>query len=466
MDGIERVLVTPEANCEVFFENMDAKRFPLSDQQEQHLAKLFQDKYAGIHLDAVLVSDNHALNFILKYRHVLAPNVPIIFCGINGFREEMLQGQSGITGVVEKLDHISNLRLMAQMNPNARTIIAIADCSLTGRLMMEEFSTAMKIAGMRYRLEKWLCISPEEIKQKLRGYSPQDTILFPLSYYSMPDGSVLTFEEYCTVFRDISFQTFTGYDIYVDNGLMGGAVIDGYLHGETAAKMVLQVLGGTDANTIPVMYESPISIKFQYDQLNRTGANQDAIPDDAIILGKPISFYTTYRLEIWLTIIAGGVLTVLMIIFLGAIIRTNRHNRSLAEQKERFDLAMNAVADGLWDWDLITNEVYFSDHYYTMLGYTPGEFPATYQEWEHRLHPKDKERVVTYLTGYLNHAAAYGAGENYSVEFRMLMKNGSYKWVLGRGGLSEAARDGRPLRMVGTHMDLSESARLCKLIKE
>lgn len=112
--------------------------------------------------------------------------------------------------------------------------------------------------------------------------------------------------------------------------------------------------------------------------------------------------------------------------------------------------AMDAAANGVWDLDVPTGNAYFGPNWHGMLGFLPGEIPSTYDSWLNLLHPDDIQRVVTELENHLN-----GSQKDYSIEFRMLCKDGSYKWVLSSGAVIERDKNGKPTRMVGTHTDIS-----------
>ncbi|MGK9476808.1 PAS domain-containing sensor histidine kinase [Melioribacter sp. OK-6-Me] len=132
-----------------------------------------------------------------------------------------------------------------------------------------------------------------------------------------------------------------------------------------------------------------------------------------------------------------------------------QQNEELIEQEKRWNYAFEGAGDGVWDWNLKTNEVYFSKNWKTMLGYKEDEIKNYYTEWESRLHPDDKEFVLKKLNDYLA-----GKSEMYSVESRLRTKDGSYKWILDRGKIFEWDSDGKPLRMIGTHTDISELKKL------
>ncbi len=113
-------------------------------------------------------------------------------------------------------------------------------------------------------------------------------------------------------------------------------------------------------------------------------------------------------------------------------------------------LAIEAVNDGIFDYDLVSGETHFSDRYYTMLGYEPGELPASRDVWRGLLHPEDRERTVAYVDRRIQEEAGW------SLEFRMRAKDGSYRWILGRGRVSAWDDKGNPLRRTGTHTDITD----------
>lgn len=122
----------------------------------------------------------------------------------------------------------------------------------------------------------------------------------------------------------------------------------------------------------------------------------------------------------------------------------------LRESEERLQLALQGTNEGLWDWDILTNTVFFSSRWKSMLGYTDAEIPPHVEEWSRRIHPDDIETTMADVKRHL-------AGETpkYESTHRVQHKDGHWVWILDRG---EVVRNeqGNPVRMVGTHTDISE----------
>lgn len=132
------------------------------------------------------------------------------------------------------------------------------------------------------------------------------------------------------------------------------------------------------------------------------------------------------------------------------ILTRERAELALRKSEERFQLAVHGTDAGIWDWNLVTNEVYYSPRWKSILGYEDHEIQSAYEEWEKRLHPEDSERIIATLRAYLD-----GEILDYDVEHRLRHKDGSYRWILVRGA---AVRDagGKAYRMAGSHLDITE----------
>jgi diguanylate cyclase (GGDEF)-like protein/PAS domain S-box-containing protein len=125
--------------------------------------------------------------------------------------------------------------------------------------------------------------------------------------------------------------------------------------------------------------------------------------------------------------------------------------QSLFKSEERLRLVLQGSTDAPWDWDLASDQLYFSERYWEMIGYRPGELPDRLESWAQMLHPDDHERATDFVRTLLA-----GQDRAYSVEFRLRHRDGHYVPVLSRGFVLRD-KDGRALRMSGTNTDLTEA---------
>lgn len=139
---------------------------------------------------------------------------------------------------------------------------------------------------------------------------------------------------------------------------------------------------------------------------------------------------------------------------LGIIKDITEYRQSIKAQKDaelRWEFAVNGADLGLWDWNLITNEVYFSDKWKTILGYTPDEIKNEFSTWNRLVVEEDREQTYDKINQHIE-----GKTKSYECRFRMICKDGSYKWILAKGKIIEYDELGKPLRMIGVHNDITE----------
>ena len=128
--------------------------------------------------------------------------------------------------------------------------------------------------------------------------------------------------------------------------------------------------------------------------------------------------------------------------------RLQMENR-LEESQERYDLAVRGSSDGLWDWNVVTNRVFYAPRFKEMIGYTDEEMPNTFAAWSSKLHPEDREPVLKAIQNHLENCVPY------NVEYRLQTKQGDYCWFNARGQ-AIWNKAGQAVRMAGSITDISD----------
>ena len=151
----------------------------------------------------------------------------------------------------------------------------------------------------------------------------------------------------------------------------------------------------------------------------------------------------------------------MLIVTVRDVTERKKAEKKLQESEVRLSLALSGANQGTWDWNIKTGEVFFSERWTGMLGYEVGELAPNVSAWESLMHPEDKDRVMQDLNRHFENDAF-----KYETEFRLKTRSGEWKWVDARGQVFARDEDNKPLRMVGTHIDITERKKAEKKLQE
>lgn len=165
--------------------------------------------------------------------------------------------------------------------------------------------------------------------------------------------------------------------------------------------------------------------------------------------------HTAYRRALFFTfgvLVSALVIAVLLALLLARTLTDRQQaERELQKSEEKYRLAMEANRDGLWDWDTVADDIYYSPGYLSMLGYGAVGVTDKAEFWMRHLHPEDKEKALK-----ASQECIENRRDDFEIEFRMRTRDGDWRWILGRGKAVARDADGRATRMVGTHTDITE----------
>ncbi len=128
-----------------------------------------------------------------------------------------------------------------------------------------------------------------------------------------------------------------------------------------------------------------------------------------------------------------------------------RAEDALHLSEERLQLALEGSGDGLWDWNIVTGDVYLSPRWLQMLGYEENELPHLVSTWAQLIHPDDRQWVMDVLNAHLKDSTS-----SYAFDYRVCTKSGEWKWIANYGKVVVRDPQGNPLRMAGTHRDITD----------
>ena len=292
-DNIQKRLIEAlqlsETGIELSVEYLDSRRFTAPTLQIEP-ADILLTKYRGYRLDLVAVSDNSAFDFAIKYRDRLFPGIPIVFCGYNNFRPEVLSGLTNITGVNEEVDVISRIETARHIQPSIQTlafILSTGDAS--SKSIAEKIETAI-IPGYRNQFKIVLLKdAPMARIRETPARLPRESALFLMGQTSdMGHGRDLAPIENGHLISGASpVPAYTLWDFHLNTGVPGGRNLSGHDQGQAAGEIALRILKGTSADSIPVIMASPTGKIFDYTVMKRFNISLHSLPENSMVIDRP-----------------------------------------------------------------------------------------------------------------------------------------------------------------------------------
>jgi PAS domain S-box-containing protein len=322
--GISSVLEPILGVENVFVEYMDAKRF-YEDRYQSQLPEAYRRKYLDHRIDLIVAVDDRALEFLVEHRDEIFPGVPVVFCGVNYFREERVKGKARFTGVSEDANLGASLDTALSLHPGTRRVYIVNDDTETGlavRARLAEIGPSWK--GVP--LEPLDDLPWEKLLERLRSLPPRSLVFF--TFYSRDaTGRVFGYDESIRgVSQASSSPVYGAWDFNLGLGLVGGMLTSGFDQGEAAGNIALRVLRGEDAGSIPVVRGLPGRYLFDHLELVRWGIPASRLPAGSTVINLPASAFSRYR-----TAILAGAGAVILLGVLNAVLALNISRRKLAE---------------------------------------------------------------------------------------------------------------------------------------
>ncbi len=283
--GMRAVLDTIEPPIECSVEYMDAKR----RSDEKHLEELRQSYEATYHtvkFDAILSSDNDSFNFLRRWRDELFPGAPVFFCGVNFYRDEMLEGLSGFTGIAETSDYQSTIDLMLRLHPATRRILIIHDATTTGKAQHAEMAPSLDVFKERVGFDFLIDATLAQVDQAVSALKSDSLVL--LAFFAVDkDGARISYADMARRVREnCPVPVYAVSDAYLGYGIVGGRLTRAEDQGGAAAGMLARFLTGSQVSNIPVQKEAPTRFMFDARELARFGISRDRLPPDSSVIGS------------------------------------------------------------------------------------------------------------------------------------------------------------------------------------
>lgn len=419
-------------------------------------ADAYRQRLGSLHFDIVVCADAPSLAFIVDNRSALFRDVPIVFCTIDDFSDEMLKGETGITGVTGELDFEGTIDLARRLHPGMRHLLVLAE-----RERAAESAAYARLADVvrdreragQFEVEYWEDPTLSTLIARAGTLAP-DTVVLDMASLAGDAGSppgLLSSTRQAS--EALGLPIYSCWESLLGNGIVGGVISGGYQQGEAAGKLVLRIVSGADPDDLPVVRGGTARAMFDYEQLERFRIPQRRLPRGSLVINRPPTLYERYPGLVWAIAAVVAALLALLVVSWLYIVSQQRLKRGLRQSEERLSLALASTASGIWEYYPKTQQAFYDPQWFTMLGYDPYALPPEYQSWADLLHPDDRAPTEQAIQRYVDE------GRDFTIEFRLRGRDGRWIWISSSGKIVERDARGSALRIVGTHVDISERTR-------
>ncbi|WP_158534718.1 sensor histidine kinase [Romboutsia maritimum] len=284
-------------NYHIQVEYMNSEKFT-DEKHELHFYNLLKLKLENYkNFDAVVLADDAALNFGIKYKNSLFKDIPIVFLGVSEEKNIVKAKNENMSGVVEYSSISETLNLIHNIYNNNKNLVLIAGNHIKYKHEINDFfKLQSKLSKFNF---KYIEIPPkadDEFLNKLRNLnSKDDVVLFVYPYRDGIGRSISILESNDIISKNVSAPVYTTLSYNLENSMIGGKVICHFEQGKKAGKLILDILENGYTNQRIITYENTNTWMFNYYNLKSNVIHTDLIPKDSIIINKPIPFFVTYK---------------------------------------------------------------------------------------------------------------------------------------------------------------------------
>lgn len=360
----------------VFTEQMDAMRFRKKKDRDD-LTRWLGIKYNKIPVDVIIATDCIAQDYLMKIRDNLFPDVPLVFCGANGYDKKYPKNIQMVRVVKTAPDFQSGLNLILSLHPDTRRVVAISDASPSALELFKIFAEKIKPTLNRVSVVFWKGLCQEEIISRVSKLSEGDILLYLTLQPLLCDQSEQNIITLQVLSKKCRVPIYSFWDCYLGEGIVGGYLVNGFEHGRAAGRRALAILAGNTGEPSPELLQSPNRYMFDYNKIRRFSIDLGRLPKDSIMINQPQSIFTRHRTIV--TIFLGGVICLHFIIFslVLNILKLRRAEADILKNQRRLNMIMETAKEGFVEIDPQMIVIEVNPEMCTMIGRPRKEIVGT-----------------------------------------------------------------------------------------
>jgi len=341
LQGLREALQAEGVDADLRIEYLDAKRTS-SEAVRRAVFELLRTKYGTYGFDVVVVSDNDAFHFALEHRQELFPEAPVVFCGVNDLELGSVEGLP-LTGVLENADIRSTLKVAFSVHSQVRQVVVIGDDSVTGRAIRHQVQQASAPFLDRAEFDYWREASLQRILERLPSLSEETLVYFIPSYYEL-GGQLLDPGEVLELLHEASPRPiYSSWAFLLGHGIVGGRMASGLEQGRQAGQLVVRILNGEAAASIPLVQETENPFQFDYLRMQEFGIHEAELPPGSRIVNAPQAFYEVSKDLLWTLVVSFVLLGLALVMLAVNILRRKRIEAKIINQLSFQELLMDTI---------------------------------------------------------------------------------------------------------------------------
>ena len=331
----KRLVEGSSSKIDIYTDFLDLARFP-NEADEIRSARYLAEKYAGRSLDVIMPMNSEAERFLLKYRGIIAPDVPVVFCCVRPEVATAAERPANVTGVYSEFDANKTIALALQLQPDARNLIIVSGSSEIDAGWLKSLRTGIEPYEKRITTEYWVGVRYETLLERASHLS-RDTIIIFVTVYD--DGTGRPFVPAFVVEALAGVASAPVYgpsDTYLGRGIVGGHMTSFESMGTEAADIALDILAGKNPTTI--VPRSSENRKFQIDarQLQRWKIPRKNVPAGALVNFNQPTLWEEHRNIVLATILVVILQAIMIAALLIQMLARRRAEAALKESEERW----------------------------------------------------------------------------------------------------------------------------------
>ncbi len=352
--GVKKILEKyPE--YELTIECMDSKKIDTKEYFD-NLLSLYEKKFSNRKYDVVIAADNYAYEFTLSHHKKIFNSSPIVFCGVENFNKNTipLPSRKYVTGVIEYKEIKKNIKLISQTITNLDTLYIISDDAFSSLAIKKQILNAIDKFKDKFKIIFDNQIDINTIAGKINNLPKNSAVLFT-SLYRDKNGKYIPYNQIRTLFNTSKYPVFALNKIHLDEGILGGILVDPIEQGSLSAQKTIEIIKGKEAHLIPIT--TPV-FKYYFDHniLEKFSLNNLEVPFLATVINKPKSFFEENRKFIDSAFLLMPLLILLIIGLIVNIIKRIQLEIKLVEQTKLDSVLLNNIKGAVY-WKSKDNKI-------------------------------------------------------------------------------------------------------------